>query len=234
MKAITHFIFGTIIGSFLAVVCFRLPKNESLLYPPSHCDHCKHRLRPSEMIPLISAFRQRFRCTHCQQKFSPRSFLLEIFCGLLFLIFLHDLQWINLWRLFWLLSAFVLAVIDGELFIVEMRIFWTTGVILLITGFFLFQFHWTQPLIVCGLFYLSQKILPDSLGLGDLWVIGLWSFFLSGYELLQLLFIASLSGIGFFGYQAFHKKAPEKLPFLPFLFIGLLVLLLKNHYAFQF
>ncbi|MBO0455011.1 prepilin peptidase [Candidatus Enterococcus murrayae] len=200
-----------------------------MLYPPSHCDHCRHKLQPSEMIPLLSALCQRFRCTHCQQKFSTRSFWLELFCGMLFLIFLRDFQWLHLWRLFWLLSALVLAVIDWDQLIVEMRIFWATGLILLISGCFLFQIYWTNPLIICGLFYLSQKILPNSLGLGDLWVIGLWSCFLSGYELLQLLFIASLSGLSFFGYQAFRQKIPERLPFVPFLFIGLFILLLKNH-----
>ena len=52
--------------------------------------------------------------------------------------------------------------------------------------------------------------------------------FLSWYELLQVLFIASLSGLIFFGYQTLRKKIPEQLPFLPFLFIGLLLFLLKN------
>ncbi|MDT2523875.1 hypothetical protein [Enterococcus raffinosus] len=65
-------------------------------------------------------------------------------------------------------------------------------------------------------------------------MVGLWSFFLSGYELLQLLFVASLSGLVVFGYHALRKNPPERLPFLPFLFIGLLVLLLKSHYASQF
>ena len=176
-----------------------------MIYPPSHCDHCGHPLRAIELIPLLSALKQRFHCTHCQQRFSARSFWLELFCGILFVIFLQDLDWKSLWQVFWLLSSLVLAVIDWDHMIVEMRIFLGTGV-----------------------FFFSQKILPDSLGLGDLWVIGLWSFFLSWYELLQVLFIASLSGLIFFGYQTLRKKIPEQLPFLPCLFIGLLLFLLKN------
>lgn len=186
------------------------------------------------MIPLVSALLQGFQCIHCRQKFSKRSFWLELFCGLLCWLFLQEYQWDNLWTLFWLFSSLVLAVIDWDYLIVEMRIFFATGILLLISGFFLFPIYWTHPLAVCGLFYLSQKILPNSLGSGDLWVVGLWSFFLSGYELLQLLFIASLSGLVFFGYHALRKNPPERLPFLPFLFIGLLVLLLKSHYASQF
>lgn len=180
------------------------------------------------MIPLISALRQKFHCTHCQQRFSTRSFWLELFCGFLFWLFLQSFQWIKIWQLIWLLTSLVLAVIDWDHLIVEMRIFYTSALFLLISAPFLMQIHWAQPVIVCGLFYLSQKILPNSLGLGDLWVIGLWSFFLSGYELLQVLFIASVSGLVFFGFLAFRKKTPTQLPFLPFLFIGLFVLLLKN------
>ncbi|MBM7712250.1 prepilin peptidase [Enterococcus xiangfangensis] len=228
MRTIRQFIFGTVIGSFLAVVCVRLPRNESLLYPPSHCDFCGHQLRPIEMIPLISALRQKFHCSYCQQKFSPRSFGLEFFCGILCLIFLQDFQWLKLWQLFWLLSSLILAVIDWDHLIVEQTIFWSTGSLLLLSGCWLVPIHWQHPLIIFSLFYLSQKILPNSLGLGDLWMIGLWSLFLTGYELLQLLFLASVNGLLFFGYQKFRKKNLERLPFLPFLFIGLLIVLLKN------
>ncbi|MDT2640938.1 hypothetical protein P7D31_12585 [Enterococcus dongliensis] len=123
----------------------------------------------------------------------------------------------------------MLAVIDWDHLIVEMRIFLSTGMILLISGLFLVPIYWLHPLIVGSGFFLSQKIFPNSLGLGDLWVIGLWSLFLTGYELLQLLFIASVSGLIFFSCQLLRKKKPERLPFLPFLFIGLLILLIKNH-----
>lgn len=229
MKKIIHFIFGTIIGSFLAVVCSRIPKGESLLSPPSHCEHCGHTLRPVELVPLVSAVCLRFRCTQCHQPFPARSFWIELGCGILFAIFLPNFQWGALWQLFWLLSTLVLAVIDWDYLIVEMRIFYCTGGLLLLSGAYLFHLNWLHPLIIGALFYLSQKILPNSLGLGDLWVIGLWSFFLSGYELLQILFIASFSGLAFFALEAFRKKKPKQLPFLPFLFIGLLFLLIKKH-----
>ena len=229
MKTIIHFIFGTVIGSFLAVVCERIPKGESVLFPASHCGHCGHALRPVELVPLVSAVYQRFRCTQCHQPFTPRSFWIELICGILFTIFLPNGQWIAIWQLFWLLSALVLAVIDWDYLIVEMRIFYSTGGLLLLSGAYLFQLNWLHPLIIGALYYLSQKILPNSLGLGDLWVIGLWSFFLSGYELLQILFIASFSGLVFFVLQVFRRKRPEQLPFLPFLFIGLLFLLIKKH-----
>lgn len=227
-KAILQFVIGTIIGSFLAVVTTRIPWGESLLYPPSHCDLCQQKLRPLELIPLFSSLRQGFRCRHCHKKFSARSFWLELFCGVLFVLFLAEVNGVQLWQLFWLLSTLVLAVIDWDHFIVEKKIFFFTSLILLGGGALLFSFHWKQPLMVCALYYCSQKILPNSLGLGDLWIIALWSLFLSGHELLQLLLIASATGLGFYGYQVLRQKIPERLPFVPFLFIGLFCILLDH------
>ncbi len=48
------FIFGAIIGSFLNVVIYRLPRNESIVYPPSHCVNCKRELKPYDLIPILS------------------------------------------------------------------------------------------------------------------------------------------------------------------------------------
>ncbi|MFC4772622.1 prepilin peptidase [Enterococcus hermanniensis] len=218
------------IGSFLAVVSIRLPNNHSLISPPSHCDHCKARLHPLEMIPLFSAIFQCFRCTHCLQRFSARSFGLELFCGILFCWCMPEFQWFNLWKLLWLLSTLVLAVIDWEFFIVEMRIFLLSGIFLFITALFLLpNIYWWQPLYAIVIFFFSQKILPNSLGLGDLWIIGLWSFFLSSYELIQILFVASLTGIIYYLYHSLHQRRLERLPFVPFLFIGLLYLLVLKH-----
>lgn len=179
------------------------------------------------MIPLFSALKQRFYCTHCQQRFSTRSFWLELFCGILFVIFLQDFRWIELWQVFWLLSSLVLAVIDWDYQIVEMRIFGNRRRLIGQWNFSISSLL-ASTIDCLRVVLLQPKILPNSLGLGDLWVIGLWSFFLSGYELLEVLFIASLSGLVFFGYLSWRKKIPERLPFLPFLFIGLLFLLLKS------
>ena len=65
--AITFFIFGTIFGSFYNVVGYRLPKGESILYPPSHCPNCNHRLGPLELIPIFSFFIQGRKCVSCHQ-----------------------------------------------------------------------------------------------------------------------------------------------------------------------
>jgi prepilin signal peptidase PulO-like enzyme (type II secretory pathway) len=60
-----------LIGSFLNVVAIRLPKGESIAYPPSHCVHCGHQLRPADLIPVLSYVLLRGRCRYCRSRISP-------------------------------------------------------------------------------------------------------------------------------------------------------------------
>ena len=56
---------GAALGSFTEVVYDRLPRGESLLWPPSHCRTCGHRLSADELVPVISYLAQRGRCRAC-------------------------------------------------------------------------------------------------------------------------------------------------------------------------
>ena len=66
------FCLGCVIGSFLNVVVWRIPRGESLLTPPSHCPNCGHLIRAWENIPIISLLCLRGRCSGCHQPISIR------------------------------------------------------------------------------------------------------------------------------------------------------------------
>ena len=57
--------FGLVIGSFLNVVAYRLPRGESLVAPPSHCPGCEAPIRPWDNVPLLSWIFLRGRCRSC-------------------------------------------------------------------------------------------------------------------------------------------------------------------------
>ncbi|WP_153011982.1 prepilin peptidase [Tepidibacillus decaturensis] len=59
------------IGSFLNVVALRIPKNESIIYPPSHCPSCQHRLSVLDLIPVLSYIGLKGKCRYCRVKISP-------------------------------------------------------------------------------------------------------------------------------------------------------------------
>ncbi|MGM0214248.1 prepilin peptidase [Enterococcus sp. AZ109] len=227
---IPYFIVNTIVGSFLCLVVDRMPRQQSILYPRSHCSFCGHRLSLKEMIPIFSVILQKFRCKHCQHKLPLRYLFCEVFTGCLALLILpNEPTWQNFWVLVWLLSSFVLALIDYDTYLVEGRILLFTGSVLVIGALLLaIPLYWSHPLILIACFYLLQKLMPDSMGTGDLWVLALWSLFLSIYELLVILLIASASGILFYSYRQLRKKALREIPFLPFLFLGLCLIQLTK------
>ena len=84
MLVVLGFVLGLVVGSFLNVVIHRLPRGESIVYPPSHCPSCGTRLGPRELVPVLSYLAQRGRCRHCGARISPRYPLVELLTGLLF------------------------------------------------------------------------------------------------------------------------------------------------------
>ena len=75
---------GLIVGSFLNVVIYRLPRGESIAYPASHCPSCSHALSAMENVPLFSWIVQRGRCRHCEAPISSRYPLVEALTAALF------------------------------------------------------------------------------------------------------------------------------------------------------
>jgi len=77
-------LFGLLIGSFLNVVVYRLPRAESVSHPPSHCPRCDARLTALENVPLVSWIALRGRCRHCGEPISPRYPMVEALTGVVF------------------------------------------------------------------------------------------------------------------------------------------------------
>jgi leader peptidase (prepilin peptidase)/N-methyltransferase len=72
---------GSCFGSFANVVAWRLPREESLLRPPSHCPRCGTPLRWFENVPVFGWLVVRGRCRYCRTPVSPRYPLVELLCG---------------------------------------------------------------------------------------------------------------------------------------------------------
>lgn len=70
--------FGAAVGSFLNVLIYRLPRNLSIVFPPSHCPACGHRLGVRDLIPLLSYLVQGGKCRYCRARIPIRYFLVEL------------------------------------------------------------------------------------------------------------------------------------------------------------
>ncbi|MBA7637519.1 Type 4 prepilin-like proteins leader peptide-processing enzyme [subsurface metagenome] len=108
MSALFFFL-GLAIGSFLNLCIDRLPKRESIVRPPSHCDACRHRLSPLDLIPLLSYLYLRGKCRYCGASIPYRVPLVEGVTGLIFLL---------LWNHYGLSIELPLAMLFASLFIV--------------------------------------------------------------------------------------------------------------------
>ena len=77
MLYLISIIFGALVGSFLNVCICRLPEEESIIWPGSHCPHCKNPIKFYDNIPLVSYILLRGKCRHCKNTISFQYFLIE-------------------------------------------------------------------------------------------------------------------------------------------------------------
>ena len=122
------FVVGMIFGSFFNVCIFRIPKKQSILNPPSHCPNCKTRLKPKDLVPILSYLLSGKKCRYCNIKISRRYALVELLTGILFLLvynkYLIDIATINFLVLISLLIIITFIDIDhyiipDEIIIIE-------------------------------------------------------------------------------------------------------------------
>ncbi|MDD5327300.1 MAG: prepilin peptidase [Phycisphaerae bacterium] len=134
------FAFGCCIGSFLNVVIYRLPRDESLIKPPSACPACGSGISFYDNIPLVSWLMLGAKCRHCKAPISPRYFIVElltglIFVGMFFMFFNTDLRagvgtfpqggwFIYLTSIILLASLIAASAIDLQLCVIPLSICW--------------------------------------------------------------------------------------------------------------
>ncbi len=86
---ITVFLFGIVIGSFLNVVIYRVPKNENIVVVNSHCMNCGYELSWYDLIPIFSWMALRGKCRVCGDKISVQYPLIEALNGVLYMMVFH-------------------------------------------------------------------------------------------------------------------------------------------------
>ena len=82
----SFFVVGCLLGSFYNVVGIRIPKNESIVFPGSHCMKCGHELKWYELIPIFSYLFLKGRCRNCKDKISLIYPFIELFTGIIFAV----------------------------------------------------------------------------------------------------------------------------------------------------
>lgn len=74
-------IFGLLVGSFTNVLIWRLPRGESISFPPSHCPNCDHALAPKDLVPVLSWLSLGGKCRYCRAPIKRRYPVVELVSG---------------------------------------------------------------------------------------------------------------------------------------------------------
>ncbi len=230
------FALGAIIGSFLNVCIYRIPREESISFPPSHCTDCSHPLAWYDLIPIISYIFLRGKCRYCGGAISPRYFVIEALNGIIyFLLYRHFGLSLEFAFYSLLLSTFiVMSVIDLHHQIIP------DGTVLLVLIFTVIYkasayFMYNTPLLLRdsaygflagGLLFLGIAVVSGgAMGGGDIKLISVLGLML-GFKktvlsILLSFFIGALISITLLITGRKGRKDP--IPFGPFINIGFLI-----------
>lgn len=237
-------VFGLLVGSFLNVVVHRVPRDQSIVRPRSHCPGCEAEITPRDNIPVVSWLLLRGRCRHCGQPISIRYPVIEIATAALFGVMALRFGWS--WALppFLAFAAVLIAVtaIDLELHRIPTPIVWTgfvVGVVLLIVATVTAEPRQWWPLArgligaaACGAaFFLVVLAIPRGMGMGDVRLVTLEGLFLGwlgpALPLVGVFFgflIGSVVGVGLMVARKAGRKT--RIAFGPFLAAGAMVAVL--------
>jgi leader peptidase (prepilin peptidase)/N-methyltransferase len=228
--------FGLLIGSFLNVVAYRLPRGESLVKPRSRCTSCGEEVRPYDNVPVLSWLLLRGRCRHCRASISARYPAVELATALVFaaVALVRGLDAGLLLDLPFAAMLIAVASIDLEHRIVPNRILlpmavWGVGAAAVIRPEAL-----PEALIAAGAAFLALLLAalayPGGMGMGDVKLAGVMGLYLGAAvapALLTAFLLGSVVGVAI---VARHGAAARKkgVPFAPFMALGGLVGLLAG------
>jgi leader peptidase (prepilin peptidase) / N-methyltransferase len=223
---------GTILGSFLNVVAYRLPRHESLVTPASHCTRCGTPVKPYDNVPVLSWLLLRGHCRSCGEPISVRYPLIEAATGALCVgaVLVHHSAVSIVLSILLILLCVPAAVIDLEHRIIPNRITGLGVALALLAGLILDPGGEPTRLIAGagagGFLLVAALAYPGGMGMGDVKLAAMLGLML-GKAVAPALLIALLSGtilgaaiIARKGTQAGRKTA---IPFGPFLAFGGLV-----------
>ena len=211
------FIFGIVIGSFLNVVIYRIPKGESIAYPASKCQSCQTPLKWYHNIPIFSWLFLRGECGFCGEKIAIQYPLIELTTGLIAISLFYKLGLVwympIVFAVFTLLLALVM--IDFKYMAVPDNLNLLALALAVVSPNVLGSVH--DALLAAGgltllRYYLSFFLNKEAMGEGDIIVAGTMGALLGFPLFFYALFLSAILAIG----PSLMAK-DRAVPFVPFL-----------------
>jgi leader peptidase (prepilin peptidase) / N-methyltransferase len=224
------FVVGILIGSFLNVCIYRIPREEDIVYTPSHCMHCKKPIPWYDLFPLVSWILLRGQCRYCKAKLSIQYPLIELINGVAYvaLLGIFGLNF-QMGVLCFLFSALlVISLIDLRYQIIP------NGIVIFLVCLGVADIVLNKPVLtdrMIGFFAVSIPLLiihiitNGNMGMGDVKLMAACGLILGWQQILLALMIGSILGsvvgLTLIALKVMSRK--QQIPFGPYLSMGILI-----------
>jgi len=239
IEIILIFILGLIVGSFNNVCIYRIPRNESIIYPASHCPKCRSKIKPIDNIPLLSYILLKGRCRNCKSKISIQYPIVELLTGLTYLI-IYLIYGLSVQTLIYIIlssALIIIAFIDLNEQIIPDVISLPGIVIGLILSFIVPYISFINSVlgaligggIILIIAWVGSIIFKkEAMGGGDVKLAAMIGAFLGWRYMVISLFLGFFLGAlaGIFLILSKIKRKEDMVPFGPFIALGSIITLL--------
>lgn len=222
------FILGSMIGSFLNVVVYRVPLGRGFVKGRSACPNCGTQIKPYDLIPVLSYILLGAKCRNCKNHIAMRYPLVEFTVGIVWVgtVWIKGFTWLSLCLCIYAALLVVIALIDWDTMLILDKL--VICVFLVAIPFCMLpdSLMWWER--VGGFFTISLPLLiitcciNGAFGGGDIKFMAASGVILGIWNSLVAFFVAILLGGGYAIYLLYIKKVGKKqpMPFGPFLCIG--------------
>lgn len=233
---VVSFAFGLVIGSFLNVVIYRVPRRESLLHPGSHCPSCGAPVRWYHNLPVVSWLALRGRCRDCHARISARYPLVESITAIAFTLAYarFGLAWPLVLAWFFIAVMVAVAFIDYDHMIIPTRIVLPAALLGIVAAIALDPKKWWLYLAgsagAAAFLFVLALVWPGAMGAGDIRLALLMGAVLGKYVIVAMFFAFVFGGVaGGFLLATKRRGRKDQVPFGPYLALGSVLAILAGH-----
>lgn len=228
-------IIALLIGSFLNVCIYRIPREKSVVFPPSHCPGCGNTLKCQDLIPLVSYFVTRGKCRYCGSRISSRYPLVEGLNALLWLLLYNKIGISGQFIFFALWSSLLIVITFIDLEFQEIPDVLNLSGLALSLGAALWPE--TSPALLDGAlglllgggsFLIIALVSGGAMGGGDIKLMAVLGLFL-GWQMIIVVFLLAFTlgaCISVYLLVTGKKGRKDPIPFGPFIALAAVIVFL--------
>lgn len=230
------FTYGMLIGSFLNVCIYRIPRQESIVFPSSYCLSCKTNLKWYDNIPVLSYIKIKGRCRYCKKKISLQYPMIELLNAIIYLLLFHRFN-LSIDFIFYALissTLILITIIDLKEMMIPDSLVITIAILSILHKSLNYIIHKTptnlldsiEGALLAGIIFLLIVIISKGgMGGGDVTLIIALGFILGVKHILLAIFLSFILGgvISAFLLITKLKTKKDPVPFGPFIVLGFII-----------